>query len=191
MHADSILRSILSLARQAANGDFGLFAIHVLNAAPRQKSYLICSLFRQLGDAARKLAEGRKMRIATRTDKIIYWISTGYVLFAMMWSFVMYHVRHEFASAFFEMLGYPTYIVYPLAWLKLMAVIVILTNRYSDLKEWVYAAYFFNVLLATSGYINAGQLFPIHSYLALILLPVSYLYSNKVRGKPRRRLVNV
>lgn len=131
------------------------------------------------------------MRIATRTEKVIYWISTGYVLFAMMWSFVMYHVRHEFASAFFEMLGYPTYIVYPLAWLKLLAVIVILTNRYSDLKEWVYAAYFFNVLLATSGYINAGQLFPVHSYLALILVPVSYLYSNKVRGKPWRRLVNV
>ena len=94
------------------------------------------------------------MRNATRTDKVIYWISTGYVILLMMWSFVMYHIRHEFASAFFEMLGYPTYVVYPLAWLKLTAVIVILTNRYSDLKEWVYAAYFFNVLLATSGYIN-------------------------------------
>ena len=130
------------------------------------------------------------MRNATRTDKVIYWISTGYVLLLMMWSFVMYHIRHEFASAFFEMLGYPAYVVYPLAWLKLMAAIVILTNRYSDVKEWVYAAYFFNVLLATSGYINAGQFFPVHAYLALILVPVSYLYSNKVRGKPWRRLVN-
>ena len=40
-------------------------------------------------------------------------------------------------------------------------------------------------LLAASG--SAGD-FPLLN--ALILVPVSYLYSNKVRGKPRRRLVN-
>lgn len=131
------------------------------------------------------------MSNATRTDKVIYWISTGYVLLAMMWSFVMYHVRHEFATAWFEMLGFPAYIVYPLAWLKLIAVIAITTNRYSDLKEWVYAAYFFNVVLATSGYINVGQLFPVHAYLALIFVPVSYIYSERVRGRPTRRLVNL
>lgn len=128
---------------------------------------------------------------ATRTGKVIYWISTGYVLLAMMWSFVMYHVRNEFATAWFEMPGFPAYIVYPLAWLKLIAVIAIAANRYSDLKEWVYAAYFFNVVLATSGYINVGQLFPVHAHLALIFVPVSCIYSERVRGRPTRRLVNL
>ena len=131
------------------------------------------------------------MKTTSWIDKGIYWVSTVYVLLLMMWSFVIYHVQNDFMTSFFEYLGYPPYIIYPLAYLKLVAVLVIVTNRYEDVKEWVYVAYFFNVVLATSAYINAGELYSLHSYLALICVPLSYLYSNKVRGKPEKRLLNL
>ena len=106
---------------------------------------------------------------ATRTEKVTYWIATGYVLFAMGWSVVMYHVMPDGAAGFFERFGYPTYLVYPLAYLKLIAIIVIVTNRYNNLKEMVYGAYYINMIMATT-------------------IPVSYIYSNKVRGRPQRDL---
>ena len=63
------------------------------------------------------------MATATKTDKAIYWIATGYMLFLMMVSVVNYHLFHERMAGAFSSFGYPTYLVYPLAYLKLIGVI--------------------------------------------------------------------
>lgn len=105
---------------------------------------------------------------ASRKDRIIYWVSTGFVLFAMGWSVVTYHVVPAQAEWFINF-GYPTYIIYPLAYLKLIAIIVIVTNRYNNLKEMVYGAYFINLCLATTAHlIGGGEIeghHPIHAYI--------------------------
>ncbi len=126
-----------------------------------------------------------------RAEKVIYWITTGFVLFAMSWSFVMYYFFHDRTVAMFQSLNYPTYIIYPLGCLKLIGIIVIITNRYRDVKEWVYGAYLINVLLAFAAHLSVGD--GLHGFALLLLLCtlVSYIYSNKVRGRPKRDLLNL
>ena len=126
--------------------------------------------------------------MANKTQKIIYWIATGYMLFAMLWSFVTYHVLNETITDFFISYNYPTYLIYPLAYLKLVGAIVIITNLYADLKEWVYATYYINMILAFVAHYVAQDMFW-HAVLGLILVPVSYLLSNRVRGYPLKKLI--
>ena len=91
--------------------------------------------------------------------KIFYWISTGIVLFLLTWAAISYHVIHETQAGYFTAFGYPTYLVYPLAYLKLTAILVIVTHRYNDLRDMVYSAYFINMAMALVGHIIYGDFF--------------------------------
>ncbi len=124
---------------------------------------------------------------ASKTEKALYWFATTLALALMGWSVIMYHLRAEMAAGFFRDFGYPTYIVYPLAYLKLIAMLVILTNRYNNLKEIAYGAYYINMIVATAAHLIAGHN-PWHAYVGLIVVPVSYYLSNKVRGRPSKDL---
>jgi len=119
------------------------------------------------------------------TMKIIYWTATGIILFLLSWSFVFYHLLYDRAAGFFEAFGYPTYLVYPLAYLKLVAILVIVTHRYNDLRDMVYAAYFVNMIIALVGHIVYGDFFG-HAIIGAIALVVSYLLGNNVRGLPSK-----
>ena len=125
--------------------------------------------------------------MATRTEKVVYWIATGYMLLLMMWSVVSYHIFHDGMASFFVAFGYPAYLVYPLAYLKLIGVVVLITNRYRNLKDWVYATYYINMALAFVAHVVAENFFW-HAALGLVCVPISYIYSNKVRGRPSRDL---
>lgn len=124
---------------------------------------------------------------ASIIEKIIYWAATGLMFGIMLISIIGYHINHETMAGFFEAFGYPTYIVYPLAYLKLIALIVILTNRYRNLKDIAYGAYYINMIAATYAHIIAGDN-PVHAYVGLVVVPVSYILSNRVRGIPKRDL---
>lgn len=118
-------------------------------------------------------------------EKIIYWIATIAMFGLMLMAIIGYHQNYEAMSGFFKAFGYPTYIVYPLAYLKLGALLVILTNRYRNLKDIAYGAYFLNMIAATTAHLMAGHT-PIHAYIGLIAIPVSYMLSNRVRGEPSK-----
>ncbi len=124
---------------------------------------------------------------ATKTEKAVYWVATGYMLLLMTWSVVSYHVFNDRMAGAFASFGYPTYLAYPLAYLKLIGVIVIIANRYNNLKDWVYATYYINMILAFLAHVVA-QNFYWHAVLGLICVPISYIYSNRVRGRPSRDL---
>lgn len=117
--------------------------------------------------------------------KLAYWGSTGVILFLLAWAAGSYHFIHDTQAAYFAAFGYPTYLIYPLAWLKVIAVLVIVSHRYNDLRDMVYAAYFLNMILALVGHIVYGDFFA-HALVGLILMPVSYLLGNQVRGKPSK-----
>ena len=125
--------------------------------------------------------------MATKSEKVLYWSATGYMLLLMMMSVVSYHINHDGMAMMFVAFGYPAYLVYPLAYLKLIGIIVVITNRYNNLKEWVYATYYINMILAFVVHVVAEN-FYWHAVLGLICVPISYIYSNKVRGRPPRVL---
>jgi uncharacterized membrane protein YhaH (DUF805 family) len=122
---------------------------------------------------------------ASLAEKIIYWVATLLMFALMLIAIVNYHIRYDTMSGFFKAFGYPTYIVYPLAYLKLLALIAILTNRYRNLKDIAYGAYYLNMIVATYAHILAGDN-PVHAYVGLFVVPVSYLLSNRVRGEASR-----
>ncbi|MCF6297202.1 MAG: DoxX family protein [Flavobacteriaceae bacterium] len=115
-----------------------------------------------------------------KTTKIIYWVATGLLSAMMLMSAGMYLFNNAEMSETFTKLGFPTYIIYPLAILKILGIIVILTNKSRTIKEWAYVAFFFNFILALSAHLNAndGEFAP--AILAIIFLIVSYIYNKKL-----------
>lgn len=89
--------------------------------------------------------------------KIGYFISTGLLTVLMLFSISMYVFNHEIVVEFFTALGFPPYLIYPLATAKALGLIAIWSNYSQTLKEWAYAGFVFNFLLALSAHINAGD----------------------------------
>ncbi len=116
-----------------------------------------------------------------KTQKILYWIATGLLSLIFLGSATMYFVKNADVTLVFENLGFPTWIIYPLAFSKIAAVAVILSNKGGALKQWAYAGLFFNATLAFFGHIMVGDGDQIGALMAMILLLSSYFLGKKVR----------
>lgn len=112
--------------------------------------------------------------------KIIYLISTGLFSLLMLMSAGMYVFNNQEISNTFVNLGYPSYIIYPLALLKVLGLVAIWVLKNRTLKEWAYAGFFFNVVLAFFAHvmINDGE-FP-GALIAFVLLATSYFANKKL-----------
>ncbi len=111
--------------------------------------------------------------------KIIYWISTGLLSLLMLFSAGNYFFNHEAIVGAFEALGYPTYIIYPLGVAKLLGLVAILTRKSPTLKEWAYAGFFFDFILAFFAHIMVGDGEFAGALVAMILLFGSYFSEKK------------
>lgn len=114
------------------------------------------------------------------SDKIIYWISTGLLCALFAFSAGMYFMNYDEVVGVFEGLGFPGWIVYPLAIVKVLGIIAILTKQSKMLKEWAYAGFFFDAVLACGAhyYAQDGQGMP--AILGIILVIVSRFYDGKL-----------
>lgn len=115
-----------------------------------------------------------------KTQKIIYWITTGLLCALVLMSAGMYIFNYEKIKTVFAGLGYPTHIVYPLAVAKILAVVAILSKQSAWLKEWAYAGLFFDFLLAIAAHVAVQDHEQIPAIVALILLSVSYYFDRKI-----------
>lgn len=114
--------------------------------------------------------------------KITFWIVTGLLCLMMLGSAGMYLVSYESVKTIFEALGFPVYLIYPLAIAKILGVVAILTNYSKSLKEWAYAGFFYDFLLAASAHYLSGVPSALPALAALVLLVASYILDKKVRG---------
>ena len=115
-----------------------------------------------------------------KRDLWIFRISTGLVSLLMVFGATMYFVQNDMTREAFTSLGFPTYIIYPLAIAKILGVIAIWTNKSKMLKEWAYAGFVFDFLLASSAHINAGDGEFVPAMVALILIGISYYFNRKL-----------
>ncbi|SDX49521.1 DoxX-like family protein [Lutibacter oricola] len=116
----------------------------------------------------------------SKTNKIIYWVATGLLSALLLMSAGMYVFNNEMVQGLFTSFGYPTYIIYPLAALKAAAVVVLLTQKQSNIKEWAYSALFFEFILAAFAHIMINDGEQGAAIIAIVLLVVSYLFGKKV-----------
>lgn len=115
-----------------------------------------------------------------KTHKITYWISTGLLSALLLMSSGMYIFNHEEIVKAFESFGYPTYLIYPLAFAKVCGVIVLLSQKRSTIKEWAYSALFFELVLAFFAHYMISDGEQVGAVIAMILLMISYVSGNKI-----------
>ena len=90
--------------------------------------------------------------------KYVYWIATGLVALVYMGAATFYISSHDMVAGMYrEVLGYPTYIIWPLAILKIVGAVVILWRPSAMLADWAYAAMFWHLVLAFGAHVGAGD----------------------------------
>lgn len=119
--------------------------------------------------------------MTTKTWKIIFWVSTGLISLMMLASGSMYFLNYENISDIFNNLGFPTWIIYPLAVAKILGVIAILTRKSKMLAEWAYAGFFFDFLLAFGAHVAVDDGEFLGAVVAMILLIISYISRKKAQ----------
>ncbi len=118
-----------------------------------------------------------------RREKIIYWGATGIISFLFASGALMYFFNYDYAHQFFISLGFPTWIIYPLAVLKILGPIAILTRKSLFLKELAYAGFLFDAILAVAAHLMVGDGFIYHGFAAIILTIVSWRFDRKLFGE--------
>jgi hypothetical protein len=114
-----------------------------------------------------------------KRDKIIYWMATGPLTLLMLFSVYNYFFNYEMMSGFFVLLGYPIYLVYPLAIAKMLGLVAIHIKISNTLKEWAYAGFFFDTVLAFwAHYIVQGDGYEM-ALGGIVFVIVSYIYEKK------------
>lgn len=114
-----------------------------------------------------------------KRNKIIYYVATGLLSVIMLLSSTMYVVNNEMVSETFLNLGFPVFIIYPLAAAKILGLIALWTNKSKQLKEWAYVGFLFNTLLATGAHLNIGDGEQMGAIMALVFVIVSYVFYRK------------
>ncbi len=117
------------------------------------------------------------MKISNNT---IHWIFTVLLSALVITSVVRYVSDLETFMSNFETLGYNGRIVIPLAAAKILGLIAIVSNKPKFLKEWAYAGFLFNFLLALEAHIAINDEHYIGPVIALFLLTGSYVFYRKV-----------
>ncbi|CAM4114729.1 DoxX family protein [Zobellia laminariae] len=116
-----------------------------------------------------------------KTQKALYWSALVLLTAIMLFSAFNYFTKYEMIAGFFEHLSYPTYLIYPLAIAKILGLIAIWGNFSSWLREWAYAGFFFDTLLAFfAHYITDGQDY-LFAFIALIATLIAYFTGRELR----------
>lgn len=98
-----------------------------------------------------------KNKVIMKKIKIAHWIFTGLLSAMILMGAGMYIFQHEMVIGMFETLGFPAWLIYPMAIAKISGVIVILTKPIQWLANWAYAGLFFNLSLAIGAHLGIGD----------------------------------
>jgi hypothetical protein len=116
-----------------------------------------------------------------KTNKIVFYVTTGLFTLLMCFSVSMYLFNHEEIAKVFETLGYPSYVVYPLALAKILGLIALWFFQNKKIVEWAYAGFFFNAVLAFFAHYMIGDGEQMGAVIAFVLVMVSYVFSKRIK----------
>lgn len=93
----------------------------------------------------------------TKTNKIIYWISTPWLALGMTSTGVVQLLQMKQETDMMAHLGYPLYFLTILGIWKLLGTIAVLVPKFPLLKEWAYAGFFFAMSGALFSHLACGD----------------------------------
>ena len=115
---------------------------------------------------------------SAKLNRIIYWIATLWLSLGMLSTGIVQLLRVKGEIEFILNLGYPDYLLTILGVSKILGVIIVLIPRFTLLKEWAYAGFFYTMAGAFVSHLAAGspmnEIFP--SVLLLTLTVVSWFF---------------
>ena len=114
-----------------------------------------------------------------KRNKIMYWISTIWLAVAMLASGVQQIFQMKSFVDIVIPLGYPLYFLTILGAWKVLGVIAILIPGYTLVKEWAYAGFFYDFILAMFAEIHASDGEYMSSSIALTSILISYIFWKK------------
>jgi DoxX-like family len=114
--------------------------------------------------------------------KVSFWTANLLFSMLMLFSVKMYLFNYETIKGFFVELGYPIYLIYPLAILKIIGVLVLIFNFNKLVTEWAYSAFFFELVLAFFAHFMKFHQGYEMALAGLILLLSSYFLGKKARN---------
>lgn len=113
----------------------------------------------------------------TKRNKIIYWIATIWLAVAMLASGLQQIFHTKSFVDIIVPLGYPTYFLTILGVWKILGLTAILIPKFSLLKEWAYAGFFFAMPGAVFSHIASGDsMNEIVPSLVLLIMTVASWY---------------
>lgn len=92
-----------------------------------------------------------------KRNKIIYWIATSLLAVGMLQSGIFAVLRSKQWVDLVTNLGYPVYFLSILGVWKILGVIAILIPRFTLIKEWAYAGFFFAMTGALVSHLVMGD----------------------------------
>ncbi|BDC99181.1 DoxX family protein [Persicobacter psychrovividus] len=120
--------------------------------------------------------------MSIKTLSKIFYGATALFTVMMLMSAGMYIFKTDMVAQMLSSLGYPTYIIYPLALAKVLGIVAIWINHSQSLKEWAYAGFFFDFTLAIFAHLEVSDGQAGGAVLAMVLLLASYFTEKKVRA---------
>ena len=115
-----------------------------------------------------------------KAARIGYFVALGLFTALMAFSVFNYVANYETMQGAFTSLGFPTFLIYPLATAKVLGLIAIWTKLSVGLKEWAYAGFFFNAALAAGAHLAASDAQAGGAFVAIVLLLTAYFLEKKV-----------
>ncbi|HET7118378.1 MAG TPA: DoxX family protein [Hanamia sp.] len=118
--------------------------------------------------------------MTTKTNNIVYWIST--IIFSALMIFSAADGLQPTQPAIqliHDSLGYPIYFIQFISFAKLLGVIIILIPGRGRIKDWAYAGLFFDLTGAIySGVAASGKFDPLMLMMLIWIVPgiVSYYF---------------
>lgn len=98
----------------------------------------------------------------TKRNKIIYWIATVWLSLGMLSTGIVQLIKMKEEVALLTQLGYPLYFLTILGIWKILGVVAVLIPKFTLLKEWAYAGFFFVMSGAVFSHLAVGD----NSFLA-------------------------
>jgi uncharacterized membrane protein YphA (DoxX/SURF4 family) len=93
----------------------------------------------------------------TKRNKIIYWIATIWLSLGMLSTGIVQLIKMKEEVALFTQLGYPLYFLTILGIWKILGVVAVLIPKFTLLKEWAYAGFFFAMSGALFSHMISGD----------------------------------
>ena len=121
-----------------------------------------------------------------RLPNLIYWFATSLLSILLLFGASMHLFNNADVVIAYSELGYPAYLIFPMAIAKILAVVAIVSTKSQFLKNLAYAGVFYNLLLAFISHLAISDGAGFLSFAGLVLLGVSYLFHRII--KPKHKL---